>query len=188
MERSQSKFYTQDILYVFQNIKEVSSRAALVQATGLGEGSIRSILLILKEKGLIEASKKGHALTKKGEVWHNKLESALNIFECPVKDYDLAFHIKPPITEKQSYELRDLAVKWGSKGALIFYYNGKDLLLPPSDCVDYSINFEPLKENLNNGDYLVLLWGAPKEDLITGGLAIAGEISDTLKEFLVTLN
>ena len=185
MERSQSKFFTQDILHVF--LHGENSRAALVKATGLGEGSVRSILGILKEKGFIVSSKQGHSLTDKGKKWHEKLNNSLRIFDSPIEDYDLAFHIKPPITEKQSYELRDIAVRWGSKGALIFYYNGQDLLMPPSDSVDYSINFELLKEGLTNGDYLILLWGAAKPDLISGGFAIAGELSTTLKEFLLAL-
>ncbi|MBW2988405.1 hypothetical protein DRJ48_00650, partial [Candidatus Woesearchaeota archaeon] len=167
MQRSQAKFYSCDVLNVFLRIKPIKSRARMALETGLGEGSVRSVLAILKEKGLIESAKQGHYLTEVGEEWYTKLKRALvmkdSIKVSGIKSNSIVcLHLRPPTTPKPSYMLRDIAVRWGASGALIFYYTGQELVLPPSKTPDYGEDYSALKKtfDLKRGDYVIVVWGS----------------------------
>ncbi len=189
MLRSQSKFFKPDILNVFLQLKKPQSRSELSQLTGIGEGSIRSILKLLKSRQLIESSRKGHYLSDSGfEIYHNLIRS-IEIKSIKLKAINssnqIAILIKKPNREEKSYKLRDIAVKWGAKGALIFKYNGEQLIMPPSDCVDYSENFSKLIEAFEpeKGDYIIVLFNSSKDELIPGALEIASRLSNIIAGF-----
>jgi len=185
MERTQAKFFKPDVLHVLLSLQKPVSRAGLATSTGLGEGSIRSILNILKIRGLIESSKKGHWATSRGRLMLKKVEGILTISKpsklgFPKAKERLCFHIKQPISNVPSYVLRDIAVKWGASGALIFHFNGKELVMPPSKKADYKEDYSALQANLARGDYIALLWGSQRQNLISGGLEIAAQLSPVI--------
>ena len=55
-----------DVLRCFLRLKKNTGRQELARDIGLGEGTIRTILNILKSKQLLDSTKKGHFLSKKG--------------------------------------------------------------------------------------------------------------------------
>lgn len=133
-----SNFHQIDILRVFFQLFEKKSRLELVNKLKMGEGTIRNILNKLKKKELIISDKKGHKLSKKG----------LNLFKKIQKDFELpklitldlfypsmikiAIHLKNKeyINKKiPFFQLRDIAIKNGAEGALIFKYTS-NLKLP----------------------------------------------------------
>jgi len=182
MERTQAKYFKPDVLNTFLNLEKPMSRAELVARTGLGEGSMRSILNILKAKGLIQSSKRGHWATKRGLSLLRELQRQLDILEprslkFPKSREILCFHIRGPVNQVPSYLLRDIAVRWGATGALIFRFNGRQLVLPPSRRVDYNEDYSALTKGLEKEDHLALLWGEHKPSLVSGGLEIASVLS-----------
>ena len=63
-----SNFGKLDVLRAFLNINQKPiSRSQLTSQLKFGEGTVRSILGILKSKNLIESTREGHFLSKKGE-------------------------------------------------------------------------------------------------------------------------
>ncbi len=185
MERTQAKFFKPDVLHVLLRLQRPVSRAELAASTGLGEGSIRSILDILKNKGFVESSKKGHWVSPRGKLLLRKVDGILTIskpskLEFPKAKERLCFHIRKPVSSVPSYVLRDIAVKWGASGALIFHFNGKELVMPPSKKADYKEDYSSLQVNLAPGDHIALLWGSQRPNLISGGLEIAAQLSPTI--------
>ena len=63
-----------DVLRCFFRIGEGISRHNLAKSLELGEGTIRTILGILKNKKLIESTKKGHFLSSRGNSEMSKLK------------------------------------------------------------------------------------------------------------------
>ena len=66
MANNPNNYNNLDILRTFIKIKEPISRKDLTKELELGEGTIRTILDILKRKKLISSTRKGHFLTGKG--------------------------------------------------------------------------------------------------------------------------
>ena len=62
-----------DVLRSLFRIDENTSRSELVEKLGLGEGTVRTILDMLKEKGFIESTRQGHGLTDSGKGLLKKL-------------------------------------------------------------------------------------------------------------------
>src|SRR3989338_3021816 len=63
-----------DVLRCFFRIGEGISRHNLAKSLELGEGTIRTILGILKNKKLIKSTKKGHFLSSRGNSEMSKLK------------------------------------------------------------------------------------------------------------------
>jgi hypothetical protein len=191
MERSQAKFFQTEVLAVFLNLNKRKSRALLAKQSGLGEGSMRTILDILKQKALIESSRGGHVHSKAGREAYAAIKEACSIINAsPVHSCStLCFHLSAPIKEQQSYKLRDIAVKWGAKGAYILKVVNGELVMPPSTVVDYKEDFSALKRAARpkEGDYLILVWGEEPSLLISAGLAITAELSAVIGAFAAKL-
>ena len=70
------KNYTKiDILRCLLRIEKPVSRAELSRILDLGEGTVRSILDILKENNFLESNKNGHYLSPKGDNFVQKIKN-----------------------------------------------------------------------------------------------------------------
>ena len=117
-----------DILRCFLRLSGNVGRLELSKELGLGEGTIRTILDILKSKNLLDSTKKGHFLSKEGI---QELNLILNNIESPkiiesrviYPEYKkIAVLLKKSHELKEVYRLRDIAVRNRAEGALILKF------------------------------------------------------------------
>lgn len=161
-----------DIMRCFLLLHEKCSREQLKDRMQLGEGSVRGILRILKDKGYIDSSRQGHVHNKKGENVFVKLSNAV---EFPIicdtkfsskflKEYFPIFAGDRVVAGKvfdydkdlkHIHIYRDYAIKAGADGALMLVYLNGRLGLPGYD--DFK-GFEFILDSLRlEKDCLVLL-------------------------------
>lgn len=135
MERVKTlkKFDKYDILRVFFLIgkKGRVARGKLSKLTGIGEGSIRSILRILSNRKIVVTARKGSELSPKGrkmfdqaahfftlpkKIEHDVFRDGLEIYACVVKEYE-----RKKI--KELYKARDFAIRKGCNSAMVLICN-----------------------------------------------------------------
>lgn len=177
-----------DVLRCFLRFQKNTGRQEIAKNLELGEGTVRTILEILKSKKLLDSTKKGHFLSKKGDEMLNQIYDAIN----PPKNLSFQ-HIYPSLKKigvivrnasnlKELYRLRDIAVKSGADGALILKFENR-LYAPESG---YEQDYKELEKSfdLKNGDILVVAFSNDKRNAENGALAIAVELSGFLKKFI----
>lgn len=180
-----------DVLRCFLRFSKNISRQGLAKEMELGEGTVRTILEVLKFKKLLHSNKKGHFLSPKGEEILSRINRAVksakiieskNIYPDSKK---FGVQLKSAFVLKETYKLRDLAVKHGSEGALILKFGDK-LYAPESN---YEQDYREL-ENLfdfEKDDVLVMAFSGEKRKAENGAFAIAAEINSHLKKFISEL-
>jgi predicted transcriptional regulator len=186
MLRNYPKFMKIDVLRCFLRINKNISRRYLKEELELGEGSVKSILNILKNKRLIKSTKKGHSLTDKGFEIQGKIINLMKIKKIKIKKIyknykKIGIQLKRIKNVKINYKLRDIAVRNGAEGALIFRYNNK-LILP-----DY--NKEDFKEieklfDVNKNDIILVTFASSYKLAEYSALSVILEINKSLKDLL----
>ena len=181
-----------DILRCFLRFNKNIGRQELAKDLELGEGTVRTILEILKSNNLLDSTKKGHFLSRKGS---EALNGIYRIISAPK---DLAIkNIYPDFKKigilirnvsnlKGIYRFRDIAVKNGADGAIILKFNGK-LYAPESD---YEQDYNGIEKyfDFKNDDLLVVAFSNEKRRAENGALAIAVELNNFLKKFISELS
>lgn len=180
-----------DVLRCFLRFNKNISRQELARDLELGEGTIRTILEMLKSKKLLDSNKKGHFLSKKGE----KILSQINNFVKSIKHIGskdiypdlekIGVQLKGNSRLKETYKLRDMAVKHGAEGALILKFDCK-LYAPESN---YEQDYKELEKSFDfsKDDVLVISFSREKRKAENGALAIAIELNSALKKFISEL-
>ncbi|MEK6947004.1 MAG: DUF4443 domain-containing protein [Nanoarchaeota archaeon] len=177
-----------DILRCFLRLSGNIGRQELSKELGLGEGTMRTILDILKSKNLLDSTKKGHFLSKEGI---SELDKIFDNIEMPkiietkaiYPEYKkIAVLLKKSNEPKEVYRLRDIAVKNRAEGALILKFENK-LYAPESD---FKGDFSELNDyfEFKKGDVLIIAFSEELRDAETGALAVAVELNDILKKFI----
>ena len=187
MAGAKPSFTKTDVLLVFMHLVDRSSRQALAQEVGVGEGAIRSILDILKNKGFIESSPHGHQLTQKGEGVLGDLSAVIKAF-CPIdtlfyKDYQ-QFAIVVGKGAIAGIEARDEAIRNGAKAALVLVHDGH--LKAPSFEMDFS-SIES-EFDLVDGDVVIVTYA---DDLLIAkrsAAAVALYVSENLRELVESIS
>ena len=180
------KNYTKiDILRCFLRIEKPISRLELSKILDLGEGTVRGILDILKEKGFLDSDKNGHYLSDKGNSLISKIKSSIVIKEAALtnvfpKQKKIAVQIKNPKHLERAYILRDIAVKNGAEGAIIIRC-GEDKKLKIFDS-EYKEDFSEIesKFDLGYGDLVTVAYADSYRLAEHGALAVAVELSNDL--------
>ncbi len=119
-------------------------RNKLAEKLDVGDGAVRTIISRLREAGLIETSKEGCNLTKKGlEIWRQFEEIFpkrvdLPISELSASEFNHAFLVKNTGQKVQSgIDQRDAAIIAGARKALVLLYrNGHLCIASVSDTVE----------------------------------------------------
>ena len=177
-----------DILRCFLRFNKNISRQKLARELELGEGTVRTILKILKSKKLLDSTKKGHFLSKKGN------EALSQIYEFISAPRNIAMNniypnsrkigvlIRNAPNLKELYKLRDIAVKNKADGAIMLKFENK-LYAPESS---YEQDYKELEKyfDFRNNDALVISFSNQKREAENGALAIAVELSSFLKKFI----
>jgi predicted transcriptional regulator len=118
------------IFHVFYALELLSlkplGRNKLAEKLNVGDGAVRTIISRLKEAGLIETSKEGCNLTKRGlEVWRQFEEIFPKRMEIPrselsESDFNFAFLVKNCGQKVESgIDQRDAAIIAGARKALV---------------------------------------------------------------------
>ena len=181
-----SNFTKIDILRCLLRIEKPISRSELSKTLGLGEGTMRSVLNILKKNKLLNSNKKGHYLSTDGNEIVNKIKNnfcmkKVDLVDIPNKK-KIAIHIKNPNEVEKSYVLRDEAVKNGADGALLLKYDKKLRLYDP----DYKQDFSEIenKFDLDRNDLVVVAYADSYKLAEHGALAAAIRLNRNLKNIM----
>ena len=177
-----------DILRCFLRFNKNLGRQELAKELELGEGTIRTILDSLKSRGLLDSTKKGHFLSRKGEEALSQIYESIsmpknvimqNIYPNSKK---VGVIVRNAPNLRELYSLRDTAVKNGADGAIILKFHGK-FYAPESE---YEADYKELEQHfkLKGDDILVISFSNEKRNAENGALAIAIEVDDTLKRFI----
>jgi predicted transcriptional regulator len=145
IEESKSKgpapsFSFFDILNALEVIwrSKAIGRKKLSDEIELGEGSIRTIIKLLKKLGLIEASELGCKLTRKGtrliRYLNSKIGPALPLSKSFLAVGEANFGVlvkKAGFKVKNGIKQRDAAIKLGADAATTLIFKKEGLILPP---------------------------------------------------------
>ena len=128
------------IFHVFYALELLSQkplgRNKLAEKLNVGDGAVRTIISRLKEAGLIETSKEGCNLTKKGvEIWRQFEEIFPKRAEIPRSElseleFNFAFLVKNCGQKVESgIDQRDAAIIAGARKALVLVYKNSHLCI-----------------------------------------------------------
>ncbi|USS41366.1 DUF4443 domain-containing protein [Thermococcus aggregans] len=180
------EFEIEDVVVVLFLLKTPKGRKQISEELNLGEGTVRTLLKKLSSIGLVESQQKGHSLSEKGaEV----VKEISRLFSEPLEATPLdgfvtyALVVKNP-PEFKSIELRDEAIRFFARGAMILVVQDNEIIFPEDR--------RPLKETLpklsedlkklpiENGDLVIVTWADTKADalksLIHVALTLKGEL------------
>ena len=168
-------FNEYDVLRAFLLVGEPISRQELASELGVGEGTVRTILDILKKNKLIFSTRQGHSLTKKGNALLKTVKRFVEINKKVdiehYKNFKKAAVLLKGVDSEVNVGLRDKAIKNGAEAALIFVYkNG--LVLPYAE--EFKEDFKEL-ENLfsfKNGDILIVTFAGSSRDAENSALSL----------------
>lgn len=150
----------------------------------LGEGTVRSILDILKKKKLITSTRQGHSLAEKGKEVLREIKDIIEIKKLISKKI-FPDHKKTAVLVKKydkdikiDYELRDTAVKNKADGALIFLFD-KKLIIPDYECRG---DFKELDDlfDYKNKDLLIITFAGSYKNSETSALKVAEAVNANL--------
>ena len=176
-----------DIIRCLLRVGKPISRAELSKTLDLGEGTIRSILDILKKNKLLESNNKGHYLSTKGSNLVNKIKNYVNMKEIVSNKIfsnkkKIAVCVKKPKKAIKSYILRDEAVKNGADGAVILRFD-KKLILYDSGYKEDFTDVEN-KFDLATNDMVIVTYAESYRLAEHGALAAAVEINADLRNIM----
>ena len=181
-------FAKTDILRCFLRFSRNAGRKDIAREMEFGEGTIRTILKILKSKKLLDSTKKGHFLSKSGAEALSQISARISMPKKVVMQNlypdlkKMGILIRNAPNLKEIYKLRDIAVKHGADGAVILKFDGR-LRAPESG---YEQEFRELEKHfdLKDNDALVISFSGRSKDAENGALAIAVELDEALKKFI----
>ncbi|WP_048055963.1 DUF4443 domain-containing protein [Pyrococcus sp. ST04] len=165
MERRRGAYpeYTlEDAFAVIFMLKDPVGRKQMAEKLELGEGTIRTLLRKLTQLGLIKSRQRGHFLTEEGMELKGKLEELFSEpIEIKVENFPaFAVVVKNP-GEFKSIELRDEAIRFDAKGAMILIVKDGDIVFP-EDLRPLKETYPEIVEKLSGyykeGDAIVIAW------------------------------
>jgi hypothetical protein len=171
--KGSSKVLTFSIPHVFKAIQLLDderfvSRAMFGKEIHLGEGAVKTLILHLKEAGIVSSTKSGTFLTEKGHELTDHLKSAIPK-ECKIKKCSIiqGKHNHAVLLKNHSsivktgLEQRDYAILYGSSGCITIVCKNKKLVFPgdEKECFFKDIKTRDyLLENLcpDEGDVIII--------------------------------
>lgn len=180
-----------DVLRCFLKIDKDTSRLELVKKLELGEGTVRTILDILKNNNLITSTQKGHSLSEKGIKILNDIKKNIGVVNSiKYKEYknlkNQGVVVKNLDKIEKTTQLRDIGIKNGAEAALILVFDEK-LKMPEFKSHE---DFSELQKyyNFKNKDILITTFAASQKLAEQSALSIALELNKDLKKFIKSLN
>ncbi|NJE25813.1 DUF4443 domain-containing protein [Thermococcus sp. MV5] len=173
------EFKMEDILITLFLVKTPKGRKQISEELSLGEGTVRTLLKKLTASGLIKSQQKGHFLSEKGI---NVVNDISNLFSEPVEIESIegfpacALIVRNP-PEFKSIELRDEAIRFFAKGAMILLCSEGEAIFPederPLKDALPEIDREVKKLPLKDGDLIVITWAESRTNAIRSAIHVA---------------
>lgn len=123
-------------LFIIDSSKSIG-RVALSRSLGIGEGSVRTIIKRLQEMSLISIdSIGGCSLTPVGrEVLQQISKGMVASGQVDLSGMDIgrpahAIQIRLDLSKHSVLKLRDVAVRWGAEGAILFHFSANKISVP----------------------------------------------------------
>ncbi len=163
------------IFHIFYALELLSQkplgRNKLAEKLNVGDGAVRTIINRLREAALIETSKEGCNLTKKGmDIWQQFQEIFPKRVEIPKSElagseFNFAFLVKKSGQKVESgIDQRDAAIIAGARKALVIVFkNGHLCIESVSDCIEKQYPKAAnliLKELMPQEDDVIIISGA----------------------------
>ncbi|MFC2135457.1 DUF4443 domain-containing protein [Bacteroidota bacterium] len=186
MVGNKPNYEKEDVIRAFLLIGEKPiSRSDLVKKIGVGEGSIRTILDILKYNELLISKKKGHLLSEKGKRKKKTLEKEFSsIKKLSLNQYkgmkSVGLQVKNPGTAKIGFEQRDEAIRKGAYSAIIFRHE-KDIKVPGVEIdfrKDYSDDYKKIKDSFefSGNEILIVTFAKDYRTCENSAIAVVNKI------------
>ena len=173
------EFKMEDVLITLFLVKTPKGRKQISEELSLGEGTVRTLLKKLAASGLIESQQKGHFLSEEGIKVVNEIST---LFSEPVEIESIegfpacALIVKNP-PEFKSIELRDEAIRFFAKGAMILLCSGGEVIFPedgrPLKDTLPEIDREVKRLPLKDGDLIVITWAESRTNAIKSATHVA---------------
>ena len=155
-------------------------RKDLALKLDLGEGSVRSILDLLRRNGMIRTTRAGVFLEDAGEKVLEDLGIELAEFRCGAFESTFCLIVRSAgHVIKYGIEERDAAVRGGANGALTLFMSEGRLMMPGPDGAipveDLYPDCTDLKVDLEDGDVVIIPLG---ENALEGGIEAALDLAE----------
>ena len=147
-------------------------RRNLASMVGIGEGSMRNVLKILKDWNFIIIENRGIMISDEGRLFLQSIPIEI-VEEADLQDYVgiqqcccgiIVFNQSSKVQD--GLKQRDVCIKAGASGCITFVVKNKKLTIPPGRSLDaeYSGSLEKLENllHLADGDVLILSYSADK--------------------------
>ncbi len=158
------EFTPEDVVAVLFMLREPVGRKTVSEVLELGEGSVRTLLKKLSYLGAIRSTQRGHSLSREGEELLKGIERSFS-GAVPVGTVEgfpaFALRVRKP-GEFKSIELRDEAIRFHARGAMILVVRDGRIVFPEDG--------RPLEETMpeldgrlkllkpEEGDMVVVTW------------------------------
>ncbi len=142
IRRGSSKILTFSTPHVFKALQILSkqkyvSRISFCNELHIGEGAVRTLILHLKQDGIVDSIRSGTFLTLKGEKFAKKFSDTVTA-QCTIKScniarekYNHAFLIKNHAgIICNGMDQRDFAILYGAKSATTLLFENDQLIFP----------------------------------------------------------
>ena len=182
------EFTVEDAVAVLFLMRNPVGRKTISEALDLGEGSVRTLLRKLSRQGLIESSQRGHVLSEKGRKLVEELSKAFSEVHSVGKIEGLpayALVVRNP-SEFKSIELRDEAIRFFAKGAMILVVKNGEVVFPEDGrplketMPELAERLSPLKPE--EGDMVVVTWAGNPADAMKSAYHVAVFLKDVPEE------
>ena len=159
-------------------------RKSLADSIGIGEGSIRTILEFLRDKGFIEVRQTGIQITKSGIYFLDGIPlrvERLPSTDMSLSDSNVAVQVKGSANMITSgIQQRDSAIKAGADGATTIVMKEGNLIIPPEYDLDLEqpVDARVIREifDLKEGDVIIIGTAKNFDDAENGAVAAALDI------------
>ena len=173
------EFTLEDAIATLFLLKTPRGRKQISEELDLGEGSVRTLLKKLAKLELIESKQKGHHLSENGS---KVLSEITTLFSEPVEVEKVegmptyALLVKSP-PQFKSIELRDEAIRYFAKGAMILVCRDSEIVFP-EDGRSLKETLPKLAEDLKKlgpkeRDLIVVTWAKNRADAIKSAIHVA---------------
>jgi len=176
-----------DVLRCLLKIEKPVSRSFLSKSLELGEGTIRSILDILKKMEFLVSNNAGHSLSQKGKAALDGIKKSFAMKKISISLFPgkkaIALQIKSPKSPEKAVILRDEAVRNGAEGALILKYDAGKLKFYE---FDYNEDLKEIENELSLGknDLVIISYSNSYKQAEHGAIAAAVLVDSSIREFL----
>ncbi len=179
------EFTIEDAVAVLYLMKNPVGRKTISEVLGLGEGSVRTLLRRLSKMNLIESSQKGHTLSQEGRKLVERLSKAFSEVYAVgrVEGYPAYAIVVANPPEFKSIELRDEAIRFLARGAMILVVKNGEIVFP-EDERPFRETMPELAERLSllapeEGSLIIVTWAENSANAMKSAyhvaLALKGE-------------